>query len=371
MENNVISDYHVSVLDSLDDFQKLTSIFDTETLSRNSTFFYFNSPQWMQSSWDYVEKSKGSRPFILVAEDGKGKIAGWWPLLVSKRRIGRRLQSFGQEYSDYSSPFVFDGFLSDYEKIVDAMLACICDNRPNYSMCFLQNLYLPHIEEKFVPAKLKDSCPNWKVMKKAKNFYINFGIHGSMEDLINKIFSGKFKKSRMYEKKRSLENRGELCMLEAKGDDLEEIEKYYNKNYKYAGAAENSLKLKVWFDFFRRTLGSLTWISILKYDGRIINTIIFFQRGDDIDFFSTVYDDTIGNYSPGNIHLYFFIRKLFDEKANRLNFLTGDEKYKQQWSDGEYHTFRTFLYHKNNLSGLILSIKNFKSWMKASHAQGY
>ncbi|MBF0446774.1 MAG: GNAT family N-acetyltransferase [Magnetococcales bacterium] len=355
--------YTIELLTSVEAFEQgVAACQNTRMSFLNDTAFYNNSPAWVRLSWEMIEVSRGSRPFILLARDEIGRLAGWWPLLISKRSLGTRLQGFGQEYSDYCVPFIGQDHLSDQQTIIAGFIRFICQNRAAFSLAYFPALLLDPSAHTDPFPTLSRSCRGWLVEKSKENFLVDFKGVSDIEPLMTSIFSNKTRKQLRYEVNR-MEKLGVLICQQLDGQGpLDEVEEFFRHNYQHGADLK---KVDLWFRLFRAEIGKSAAVSVMRLDGQIQNVILYFARGTGVDFFSTVYNQDTARLSPGKVHLFLFIKKLCQQQRfHSLNFLAGDESYKQKWATRQFKTYQVFFHHRNSPVAALLSLKGLLKKIK-------
>lgn len=79
---------------------------------------------------------------------------------------------------------------------------------------------------------------------------------------------------------------------------------------------------------------NLGWLrlGILYADSKPIAAQIWFVAHSQASIYRLVYDEKWKRYSPGSILTEYIMRYVIDtDKVSEIDFLTGDEKYKQDW----------------------------------------
>ncbi|WP_193771414.1 GNAT family N-acetyltransferase [Candidatus Magnetaquicoccus inordinatus] len=311
-------------------------------VSAEEPFLYYNnSLPWVRLCWQQLEAKRGSRLLLLLIRNDLGAVVGWWPLLLSRRKLGYRLQGIGQEYSDYTLPFLRRSCIGDWQEIFSLLLQELQKLQYLWSYGYLPALHLPGQE---IQQTEELFCQHaWQVSRHRLNYVLDLPADGGMERILQERFSASSRKSLRYEVNR-LQRICPLRLLSVVDTEgLRTAESFFRNHYQY-GAQE--AKVALWFAYLQETLHTGSRISLLLAGDEVINMIIAFARGGEIDFFSTVFHQEWGRYSPGKVHLYHFIAGLIAEGGiHRLNFLTGEEPYKAKWANHAYATIRLYHYH--------------------------
>jgi CelD/BcsL family acetyltransferase involved in cellulose biosynthesis len=353
--------FRIKVIEDLDAFLKLLAGEKRLQFDREPHFFYFHDPVWTEVVWNRWESRRGSVPFFLLAfyED---EIVGWWPLVLSKRSVGYRLQNLGQELSDYAFPFIYDRWAAWRSTITAQMLQTVLSQQKRLAFAqFAGFLYPPDPFHFYTTADLakwlQEVYPrNWQIGPPVDNRLID--LRSSPRDAASFFktqFSKKFQKNiNMDEKK--LRKFGSLEMQLLRGfAELEPLRDHYFSWYRYRSkdAAQHLRKLETWWEFYRQMPASNLHVSVLNLAGEPLSIVIGFIRAGQFDYFSPVFNPSHQGLSPGKIHLWYLLQALLAEGCPQFNFLVGGEEYKQHWSKENYHCWRVRFYHRHNFIALI------------------
>jgi CelD/BcsL family acetyltransferase involved in cellulose biosynthesis len=313
-------------------------------------FFYFHHPAWADVVWRRWEAARGSRPFLLRAWCGD-RLAGWWPLVRSKRTVGYRLQNLGQELCDYAFPFVAAPWADRRGEIVRAMLQTVSAHRRQFAFAqFAGFLYPPAPfaaqSTDTLRAWLSTALPRgWRVDGAAENPVLDLRpCAADPTRLAEAGLSPRFYKTLRRDEAR-LRRLGRLTLDVA--DDtksLDALRAPYAAWLRHRRADADG-KLDAWWEFFGQVRETLLHASVLSLDGRPVSLIFGFRRADEFDFFSPAFDPEHAPLSPGKIHLWHLLQRLVQDGCVRFNFLVGGEAYKQHWASGGYTSWRVRWHH--------------------------
>jgi hypothetical protein len=289
-----------------------------------------------------IEYHRDSKFFGLICRSDR-KIVSYWPLILSKRSLGYRLQNIGQEISDYACPSYAPKDPDIQMTILLGMLQAIESHKRKFSFAQLNNFLLPESTDSNAFDDYYKKSKSWSISNTRENFFIASEKYGFSS---SNWFSLRLSKN----VKKNIRHEGnvlaKLGLIEIKdydsADQLARLKDNYYQWYQYQNKTIASKKLVV---------------NVLHLDSHPISLIFGFRRNNEFDLFSLCYNPKYASYSPGKQHLFQFINQKIDAKTERINFLTGNEAYKMSYASDNYKTFDLKLHHMSNLTGIIQRIK--------------
>lgn len=109
-----------------------------------------------------------------------------------------------------------------------------------------------------------------------------------------------------------------------------------------------------------------TRLAILYIEGKPVATQLWFVAHKKASIFKLAYDEAWKQYSPGSILTKYLMEIVIDvDKAEEIDFLTGNDRYKQEWMSERRQRWRMVITHKcqprreRSIIGLI------KNWLKS------
>jgi CelD/BcsL family acetyltransferase involved in cellulose biosynthesis len=319
----------------------------------------------VETVWGEWEKSRRSTPFLLVAHCSD-EIIGWWPLVLSKRTIGYRLQNLGQELSDYAFPYVSMARDRYRGEIAARMLRETIESRSRFS--FLQFpgfLYAPHPFESHSTKELAEwiegiSPGGWKIGPPGDNAVVDLRPYrGNPGGFLQERLSTRFRKN-VQSSERMLKRAGTIGFETAlSSGEMEELRPLYFSWYRYGSSNEQktTMKLKIWWQYYKRVHDSLLHTSVLTLNNEPVSLTFGFNRGGQYDYFSPVFNPGCEQSSPGKVHLMYLLQDLMEKGYSLFNFLAGDEPYKQHWATWTYRSWHVRWYHTGNLAAILHRLK--------------
>ncbi len=169
------------------------------------------------------------------------------------------------------------------------------------------------------------------------------------------------------ERKLEREQGYEICLY--KGDDVQQGMTDFHKVYKASWKANERFENVM--EGFINSFSKLSWIrlAILYIKGQPVAAQIWFVAHNKASIFKLAYDEEWKQYSPGSILTKYLMRTVIDtDKVEEIDFLTGNDHYKQEWMSERRQRWRIVCTHKqeakrtnNSLVELILnSLKKLK-----------
>ena len=114
----------------------------------------------------------------------------------------------------------------------------------------------------------------------------------------------------------------------------------------------------------------LGWLrlAILYSDNQPVAAQLWFVVYDKANIYRLVYDEKWKNYSPGSILTKYLMRYVIDtDKVSEIDFLTGNERYKQDWmSIRKERTGLRFVKQSDEKSRFGTIIQSMKKLLAAS-----
>ena len=115
-------------------------------------------------------------------------------------------------------------------------------------------------------------------------------------------------------------------------DNLQQAMADYNTVYKASWKANE--RFEGFIEGLVRSFSKPGWLrfAILYIAGQPVAAQIWFVAHGKANIFRLVYDEAWKRYSPGSILTRYLMKHVIDtDKVEEIDFLTGNEKYKQDW----------------------------------------
>ena len=119
---------------------------------------------------------------------------------------------------------------------------------------------------------------------------------------------------------------------------------------------------------FIARFSTLDWtrLAILYIKGEPVAAQIWFVAHKKASIFKLAYDETWKRYSPGSILTQYLMERVINaDKVEEIDFLTGNDRYKQEWMSERRQRWRMVFTHKlESVKSGNSFIEMIKSWLK-------
>ncbi len=329
------------------------------TPDRHANLRYFSHPEWTRVVWTQREAERGSRFIGLVARDPAGDVAGWWPLVLSKRSFGWRLQNLGQEICDYAEPHVAIG--TDTPSLLSEMLRTVETLAPHFTFAQFANFQPAGslaLTDQPVAEKLAGLGGSWRVGPARSDLRLDAGRYGNdWQTFLAERISARQRKNMRHEWN-VLCRHGTISIERPDRAALAALKPAYLDWYRYGqDDATRRQKLGIWWSVFLAMEDEAIAPSVLRVDGEPASIVIAFPRQRDLDLFSLVFDPRFAAESVGKLHLQRVIRNWMEMGGGTFHFLVGSEDYKAHLSNDAVKVRSLYFYHRRNIQALLRAMK--------------
>lgn len=166
--------------------------------------------------------------------------------------------------------------------------------------------------------------------------YCSLDHHHSYE-----AFFSSLKKKHRYDIRRStkeLSERGELKLKVVPNDDEQfaidvALRMLAARNAKYGDSVVSGKYLR---NLIRDVLPSgLLHVSVLTCGKEQVAWHVGFVDGRKLYWYLPAYSEKLRSYSPGKLHLHYVAMQVFELGIREIDFLRGEESYKDQWCEAK------------------------------------
>jgi CelD/BcsL family acetyltransferase involved in cellulose biosynthesis len=326
---------------------------------RHSNLRYFSHPEWTRIVWAEREAERGSRFIGLVARDLAGDVTGWWPLVLSKRSFGWRLQNLGQEICDYAEPHVAIG--ADAPSLVSTMMRAVEKLASRFTFAQFANFQPAGnlaLTDPPVAEELADLGGGWRVGPTRDDLRLDAGRYGNdWQTFLAERISTRQRKNMRHEWN-VLCRRGTISIERPDRAALAALKPAYLDWYRYGqDDAARRQKLDIWWSVFLAMEEEAIAPSVLRIDGEPASIVIAFPRQRDLDLFSLVFDPRFAADSVGKLHLQRVIRAWMETGGGKFHFLVGSEDYKAHLSNEVVKVRSLYFYHRRNIQAFFRAMK--------------
>lgn len=327
--------------------------------SRHANLRYFSHPEWTRIVWATREAGRGNRFLGLVAHDSIGEVAGWWPLVLSKRSLGWRLQNIGQEICDYAEPHIAAD--ADAPSLLSAMLKAIERLAPRFTFAQFAN-FRPSaglvLADRSVADALAGLGGGWRAGPIRADLRLDAGRYSNdWQTFLRERISPRQRKNMRHEWN-VLCRRGTVEIERPDRAALAALKPAYVDWYRYGeNDAARQQKLDIWWSVFLGLEDEAIAPSVLRVNGEPASIIITFRRQRDLDLFGMVFDPRFAAESVGKLHLQHVIRDWMETGGDGFHFLVGSEDYKTHLASDTAELRSLYFYHRRNIPALLRALK--------------
>jgi len=177
-------------------------------------------------------------------------------------------------------------------------------------------------------------------------------------------------RSTIARKKRKLEREHGYTIRLFTDDNLQQAMADYNTLYRASWQANEALAGFV--EGLVNRLSKPGWLrfAILYVDAQPIAGQIWFVAHSKASIFRLAYDEAWKRYSPGSVLTAYLMEYVIDtDKVEEIDFLTGNERYKQDWmSERRERWSLTFVKRQEPRSRLSLLLESLKGLLYKSRS---
>ncbi|MBY0124251.1 GNAT family N-acetyltransferase [Bacillus sp. S/N-304-OC-R1] len=330
----------------------------------------FQDKNWLKSWWDHKSRQENITPYLIEIKEGN-EVIGIIPFYHSIINLAifqiRVLKPIGSESSDYLLPLLSKKYSPD------VLLSCAFEKiyEDRFSWDYIEWKAVP--EESFFDKyfnNLRLTKPKW-INRKRSVACPFLMLKGDIENI--KL---KFNKSLLKEvltKKRQLIKKGELKYSKVVSE--QEIEPVMNMLFKlhcerwantdtpseFRHKEQRDYALLAAKSLFKSNLLQLSFLSLNK---EIISIEFGMFDGKKSYLYIPSMNTKYKKYSPSHLLTYHLIMDAYKEGVEIVDFLRGDEEYKQKWGTINKYNVN---YHIFNYTMKSMLIKNFYHIKESNH----
>lgn len=322
----------------------------------------FQDINWMKSWWDYKSKQTKITPYMIEIKEND-KTIGIIPLYRSNIRFAglkfRLLRPIGSELSDYLIPILSKKYSPD--TLLNLAFAKIYEDKINWD--YIDWGEVPE-ESLFAQFLNKQLLRKSKWLKRERiTVCPALILNGDIEEITSK-YSKKFLKE-ILKNENKLKTDGNLQY--SKVMTKQEIEPVMNTFFKlhcerwgntdtpskFRHQEERDYAMQLAKNLFKDNLLQLTYLS---YNNEIV--VVAFSMSDGKKSYLYLHSMNIKykKYSPAHILTYYLILEAYREGFELVDFLRGDEKYKQKWGTVDKFNVQYKFFNRSIMSILYKSI---------------
>ncbi len=309
----------------------------------------FFTREWFETL--YAKTFEEGQSLMLASVVNEGKVLALLPLTGT----AERWQSFNHRYTALYS------------------LLMVKENQTEILNCMAEGLsQMPVHSLQLNPVAEDDSnlLDLQQVMKTQgyeshRHFFFYNWFHRTQGQSFDEYMAGRPTQLRntIARKRRKLEREHAYKIRLFKGDEVQQGLVDYHAAYSASWKAyEQYVAL---LDALAINLSAPGWtrLAILTIDGNAAAAQLWFVVGGKASIFRLAYDEAWKRYSPGSILTAYLMQYVIDiDKVEEIDFLTGNEPYKQDWMSERRQRWRLLLVKQqvsqSSFSRLITKLKN-------------
>ena len=307
----------------------------------------FFTPEWLDA-WN-SQVGMVYNPVLLTVRNRDGELAGFWPFVETPAILGKGLWPMGYHMADYLDPLYLHDEPTLRVCLIEGLDQLLNDHRfiwlPLLRKGFAQDYFRPYFSRKRQPMLFAPG---------ATRHFIEFGEQ-SVEELLQSALGSKSRKTLRYTRKK-LEELGNIefrvmsteTEVEAFLPDFELIEDASWKSSEGAGLFHH-LGMR---EFYKQLLPMMAGsgrvqLSAILLNKKPIACELAFLMGSNYCLHNTSYIQEYAEYSPGR-HLFLEnLHRAADEGLKCIDFMQGDQKYKQKLGTNSEPIYTVSLFQKS------------------------
>lgn len=326
----------------------------------------FQHIEWMKNWWELKKKNKEIIAYIVQIKKDNETI-GVIPLYLSDKEFSnmrfRILRPIGVAHSDYLLPILSKKYMP--EQLLRIAIQKIYADKDNWDCIHWGDVPEGSFFDLYLNKQIKEEKN--KYIERKKTFYSpRLKLNKNIE-LVNDNISKKFLKGiRYYERK--LKREGDLVYHSVtKEEEIEPIMKrhfeFHYERWKltdtpsiyYTSPDEKQWLMNTIISLYR---SGLLYLSYLTHNEDIAAIELGMADHRTRYLFMGTINPKFLNYSVGHIIVYKLVEEALAEGYEVMDFLTGEEEYKQKWGPVNKYKFEYLLFNTTSKSSLFRLINN-------------
>jgi CelD/BcsL family acetyltransferase involved in cellulose biosynthesis len=322
----------------------LTSIErDWRAFERVADGTVFQSFDWVSLWHQHIGRREGVRPMVVTGRDSAGKLLFLLPLSIERGGLARRLTWLGTTLCDYNGPLLAPEFgaqvdAARFRDVWSEILGRL-QSHPDFGFDVV------HFDKM---QRTVGAQPNpfigLGVIPHANGAYLT-KLGSDWESFYSEKRSSSTRRGDR-RKRKKLSEFGEVRFVSAQGDEqlsatLGTLMDQKSKSFAVMGVT-NIFALPGYSDFYHALSRMQNFVHVSRLDvGNEVaaaNLGLIF-RGSYYHLLASYNGGELSKYGPGAAHLHDLLRYAMERSCQAFDFTIGDERYKQEWSDGHIVLF--------------------------------
>lgn len=318
----------IEIIRNIDRIKSLSAEWD-EILTGNANMNPFITVQWMLIWWDFFGKDK--ELYVLHIYDNEITV-GFFPLMVRRKLLYREYCFIGRPQGSHIDLIVRQGYEEKFiEETVDHLLSI------SGSSLFM--LHGMNRDNKCSRIFMKKLAGRQHFVKTLKTYFINMTSVGSDEFFRSR--KSHYTIAQTFKRERSLSKVCTLNFSKAEADEIDAIFPLHEKRWSRKNDENGFGKgiVKCFFNYLACNNGQKDGsplsadVYLLKAGETPIAFTYTVSCGGRVTFYRLAHDDDFALFKPGMIVTKKTIETCFINSCDIFDFSTGDELYKQFWTD--------------------------------------
>jgi len=303
----------------------------------------FQSYDWVSLWQHHIGRRNGVQPIVVTGHDRQGQLLFLLPLGIERGGLVRRLTWLGTKLCDYNGPLL----APDFGARVDGprfreLWSAICARLQGHPQYRFDVVHFDKMQ------RVVGSQPNpfvgLGVIPHANGAYVT-RLGADWESFYTEKRSSATRR-RDRTKRKKLGEFGEVKFVTAQGapelsTTLETLMDQKSKSFAAMGVT-NIFALPGYSDFYHALSRMQGFVHVSRLDvGTQVaaaNLGLIF-RDSYYHLLASYNGGDLSKYGPGAAHLHDLLRYAMERSCQAFDFTIGDERYKQEWSDGHIVLF--------------------------------
>lgn len=303
----------------------------------------FQSYDWVSLWQQHIGRRNGVQPIVVTGHDRQGQMLFLLPLGIEHGGLARRLTWLGTLLCDYNGPLL----APDFGARVDAarfreLWSAICGRLQGHPQYCFDVVHFDKMQ------RVVGSQPNpfvgLGVIPHANGAYVT-RLGADWESFYAEKRSSATRR-RDRTKRKKLGEFGEVKFVTAQdtqelSSTLETLMDQKSKAFAVMGVT-NLFALPGYSDFYHALSRMQGFVHVSRLDvGAQVaaaNLGLIF-RGSYYHLLASYNGGELSKFGPGAAHLHDLLRYAMERSCQAFDFTIGDERYKQEWSDGHIVLF--------------------------------
>jgi len=356
---------------SSEDFRNLRSEWN-QLLSKSRANNVFLTWEWLYNWWEAFQEGKELRILSVRNEDNNELIAVLPIYIREERLFGLKKVKIGEFLgtgivcSDYLDIIIHPGL---EEIVINRLTKYFFDQKDMFNYLILSDIPSDSKNLALLEAESKKSGFSFIQLKESICPYLPLG--DSWQDCLKYLSARSQKNLSYYQRRLQREFSVEIETWDHQRDSdlgIDILSRLHQNRWESKG--EPGLFKNARFEQFHRSIirefSDQGWLRLffLKLNGRYVASIYGFKYENKYYYYQGGFDETFKKYSVGQVLLYFYIQRAFEEKVKEFDFLRGVSRYKYEWTRHERRNLTFFVGMGNMIEKLFFLNRDWKGRIK-------